>query len=337
MTAPNRQFRRLDADEVRRAAAGRWHGILTRLGVPPDALRNRHGPCPGCGGHDRFRFDDQGAGRWICGGGGAPTSGDGFALLEHVHGWTFPESLRTVAGVLGMDDSSSPQAPPPRREPPPAAAGRPEKRQTLSTAYRRIWRNSRAITEDCPAGRYLLGRGCALPPEGGDLRWHPRLQVSSARHDGPVMLGLITDPHDPSIWRSLHMTLLTPAGRKADVRGPAKRYTKGHTSQGVCRIWPDEDVTLGLLVGEGVESALTAAHGFTPVWATLDAANLTKLPVLGGIESLTIVADHDDAGLRAAETCARRWTEADKQVRVWTAAQPGADPNDYWGASDEAA
>ena len=41
-------------------ARGRWPGILTALGVPAKALRNRHGPCPVCGGKDRFRFDDKG-------------------------------------------------------------------------------------------------------------------------------------------------------------------------------------------------------------------------------------------------------------------------------------
>lgn len=93
----------MNAADVREAAAGRWADILPRLDIPGDALTGRHGPCPGCGGRDRFRFDDKdGRGTWICGQGGEPVSGDGFALLHHVKGWDFGRALREVAYVLGM-------------------------------------------------------------------------------------------------------------------------------------------------------------------------------------------------------------------------------------------
>jgi putative DNA primase/helicase len=35
-------------------------------------LIGRHGPCPGCGGKDRLRFDDIDNGMFYCSGGGAP-------------------------------------------------------------------------------------------------------------------------------------------------------------------------------------------------------------------------------------------------------------------------
>ena len=40
-------------------ARGRWAAILPQLGVSPSALTGKHGPCPLCGGRDRFRFDDK--------------------------------------------------------------------------------------------------------------------------------------------------------------------------------------------------------------------------------------------------------------------------------------
>ena len=74
------------------------------------------------------------------------------------------------------------------------------------------------------------------------------------------------------------------------------------------RLWPDDEVTLGLLVGEGLETVLAAARGFTPAWACLDAWHLKTLPVLGGLDYLTIVADHDppnpQTGIRAGEDAA---------------------------------
>lgn len=96
-------------EDVRARACGHWQSILPALGVPEESLRNRHGPCPGCGGRDRFRFDDlDGRGTWYCGGGGDPQSGDGFALLCHVHGWTATEALHAVARWLG-DDRARPR------------------------------------------------------------------------------------------------------------------------------------------------------------------------------------------------------------------------------------
>lgn len=97
---------------IRDAACGRWPDILPRLGVPGDSLTGKHGPCPGCGGRDRFRFDDRdGRGTWICGGGGAPIAGDGFALLQHIHGWDFPRTLAEVASLLGIQPDSKRPAP----------------------------------------------------------------------------------------------------------------------------------------------------------------------------------------------------------------------------------
>ncbi len=92
--------------DISQAAQGRWNSILAALGLPAESLIDRHGPCPGCGGKDRFRFDDKdGSGSWFCGGGGSPEHGDGFSLLQHTHGWGPLESLRAVADVLGIDGS----------------------------------------------------------------------------------------------------------------------------------------------------------------------------------------------------------------------------------------
>ena len=60
-------------------ATGQWESIIFSLsGVK--LAKNKHSPCPICGGKDRFRFDDRdGRGTWICNqcGGGKPKAGDG--------------------------------------------------------------------------------------------------------------------------------------------------------------------------------------------------------------------------------------------------------------------
>ena len=68
--------------EVTHAAAGRWPSVLAGLHINvPDSPR-RHGPCPSCGGSDRFRFDDGGRGSFICNQCGA---GDGLDLIRKVN------------------------------------------------------------------------------------------------------------------------------------------------------------------------------------------------------------------------------------------------------------
>ena len=95
---------------VKAAARGHWPAILPALGIPAEALVNRHGPCPGCAGRDRFRFDDrEGNGTWICGGGGERRAGDGFALLGHCLGMTPAAALAAVTKYLGLHGDATPE------------------------------------------------------------------------------------------------------------------------------------------------------------------------------------------------------------------------------------
>lgn len=93
-----------DIEEVKAACRGGWPGILSRFGVDTSLLTNRHSACPGCGGKDRFRFDDKdGNGTWLCSGGGDFQSGDGVALLMHVRGWEWKEAVNKLGDELGLD------------------------------------------------------------------------------------------------------------------------------------------------------------------------------------------------------------------------------------------
>jgi putative DNA primase/helicase len=200
-------------------------------------------------------------------------------------------------------------------------------RETLSDYGRDLWAACRPVSG--PARAYLEARCCAIPPADGDLRWHPALKHPPSGHVGPALVALLTDAttREP---RTLHRTWVRPDGRKADV-DPPRMQLGGHRKAGaVCRLWPDEAVALGLGVAEGIETALSLAHAFQPVWAAIDAGNLATLPVLDGVESLTIGADNDEShtGQRAAEGCARRWAEAGREVRIVLADAMGDDLND---------
>lgn len=86
--------------EVTSAAAGRWPYVLAGLSIEvPDSSR-RHAPCPACGGKDRFRFDDNGRGSFICNQCGA---GDGLDLIKKVNNCDTTEAAQLAADVLGID------------------------------------------------------------------------------------------------------------------------------------------------------------------------------------------------------------------------------------------
>jgi putative DNA primase/helicase len=220
--------------------------------------------------------------------------------------------------------------PPRHRAPEPPQAPRepiPDASAILAT-----FRATLEVQEDDVAGRYLLGRGCILPPPGSHVRWLPSLHHYLANHSGPALVGLVTDPVtlEPV---TLHMTWLRPDGSgKAEVDKP-RLVSKGRPSKGVIRLWPDTEVSTGLLIGEGVETTLTAAKLFTPAWATMNAGNMRELPVLEGIEALTVAADNDKAGTgqAAADALARRWAAAGREVTVLTPLEAGADLNDVLG------
>jgi hypothetical protein len=128
---------------------------------------------------------------------------------------------------------------------------------------------------------------------------------------------------------------LTEDGEKIDRRG------LGSTGGGVVKLWPDAEVTEALCIGEGVETCLAAAMTewppgsgtlLRPIWATLSTGTMRGLPVLPGIEALTIVVDNDPAddkgrrpGPDAAAECTKRWVAAGVSVmRLTPKANEGA-------------
>jgi putative DNA primase/helicase len=97
-------------------ARGRWPEILYRFGIDRSFLRNRHGPCPLCGGRDRFRFDDlDGSGSYLCNQCGASKGpGAGIRLLMRFRDWDFKTAVQAIDELIGTG-----YVPPPPPKPPP--------------------------------------------------------------------------------------------------------------------------------------------------------------------------------------------------------------------------
>ncbi|AKM44342.1 hypothetical protein NL30_29020 [Burkholderia contaminans] len=190
------------------------------------------------------------------------------------------------------------------------ATRRSAKRDTLSRHARALWDACCPISGVALA--YLEARCCRIPPADGELRWHPALK-HPAGHVGPALVALVTNAVTGKPM-TLHRTWVKPDGRKADIDPPRLLLREHPKHGGVIRLWPDDAVSTGLGVAEGIETALSLAHGYVPVWACIDAGNLQALPVLAGIESLIIAADDDPAGRAAAAACAQRWSNAGREV-----------------------
>jgi Toprim domain len=121
-------------------------------------------------------------------------------------------------------------------------------------------------------------------------------------------------------------TFQRPDGRKLD------RTAVGPKAGTAIKLWPDENVTAGLAIAEGLKTALSAAarieHRGTllrPAWAAVDAGNLAEFSVLPGAESLTVLVDNDEHGRgdsgRQDERSAWTWI-ASSDPALATASQP---------------
>ncbi|MCG5240849.1 toprim domain-containing protein [Azospirillum doebereinerae] len=315
-----------DLDDVRGRLRDHARALAETLLGPPNATWS---------GRNEIRFGRKGslslvltgpkAGLWCEH--GAEEGGDMLTLIARELRLDFLGSVRWATAWLGDPGRHDPPVRAAVSEPPPV------EHATLSPWGRELWASARPVAPDCIAGRYLLGRRCALP-ESHAVRWVPSLRYGPAGTEFPALLGLITDVQDAGRLLNLHRTWLAPDGSgKAPVDRP-RLLLRGHRKAGgVIRLSANDDVTVGLGIAEGLETALTAlAAGWAPVWCCIDAGNLGAFPVLHGIESVTIFADYDPAGRAGADKVANRWAAAGREARIVLPPRPGDDLND-WAAA----
>ena len=255
-----------------------------------------------------------------------PNARDGF-VVHSFAGDSWSECRDYVRTALQLPPEGR-REPAPRGEPPPGRA-RDNEASRIASALR-IWCEA-CDPRGTPAWSYLHRRGVdlgALPERiGAALRWHRACLWGRGRHGCIVALWSDAPTGEP---RAIHRRPLTSAGENV-----AHWRALGPTAGCVIRLWPDEEVAQGLVIGEGAESVLGAAtrirHRGTllqPAWAAGDAGHIAVLPILAGVEALTVLVDHDPAGERAAAECARRWTAAGREVTRLTPRTADTDFND---------
>lgn len=101
------------AEEIKRAAHGRWLEIFTHLGgLSSSLLDGQHHPCPNPScpegpGHDRFSAADIAVGWLNCRKCFYERNGDGIAGLQWATGWSFPETCKRLGDYLGINNAQS--------------------------------------------------------------------------------------------------------------------------------------------------------------------------------------------------------------------------------------
>jgi putative DNA primase/helicase len=291
-------------------ARGRWQEILTQLGVDPRYLRNKHGPCPICGGRDRYRFDDkEGSGSYFCSQCGA---GTGFALACKLLKCDRSAACEAIEKIIG---------PSPRREPREERAEDTEQAKRR-TAVEKIMREANApdVVEGYLASRgisatspVLLGhRACACTDSA---------DIYTGRY--PAVIAPIVAP-DGSL-QSVHRTYIGDVSPRKKIMPPVDTIRGG-----AVRLHEPTNV---LGVAEGIETALAASELFgVPVWAAISATGLEAFEPPKCLQQLHILSDNDTSftGQKAAYTLANRLSRERSEMACEVHVPPlaGTDYND---------
>lgn len=294
------------------AAHGKWRGILLELGVPENFLINKHGPCPVCGGHKRFRFDDKdGTGSSICSQCGGRS---GVQLAMDFLGETsFKATCDRIDSIVGTVKAS------------PIRKGLTDEQQRAIRVS--TWKSGHPIVKGDLADRYLTARRVDQLVYPVSLRFAPSLKDGEGGIR-PAMLAVMQAPDGKAA--AVHKTFLRPdGGAKAEMAAP-RLITPGSIAEGAAvRLSEFSGGTLG--IAEGIETALSASRLFdVPVWAALNATLMQKWTPPEGCDEVVIFADNDanHTGQAAAHTLARRLAMKGLATTVQVPPSEGDDWND---------
>lgn len=290
-------------------ARGRWPQILATLGVPQQFLTKKHGPCPICGGTDRYRFDDKdGKGTYYCSQ-CVPHKGDGIDILIHLNGWSIKKALSEVKKAVGQMPQGN------------AVPRQVDPRKRLNDIRKAL----KHVTQGDPVWMYLRKRGLSLTPQA--IRYHefmPYYEEGKKIGCFPSMVAKIEDKKGKPV--SYHVTYLTKDGDKADVGAPKKILRPvGSISGCFIKLTNIED---HIAVAEGIETAIAHMEWTgIPTWAAVSANLLEKVDIPEAVKEVTIVGDADESytGQKAAFTLANKLWLAKKVCKVIIPQQLGTD------------
>jgi putative DNA primase/helicase len=295
--------------DVTKEVKGRWLNILIELGIPENFLNGKNGPCPLCGGKDRFRFTDfHNEGRYICNQCG---NGDGWNLVQKYFDINFASAAKQIKGILGITGGIPVDNP--KFDPVPA--------------LRKVAEEARPLMGYTSVTKYLDSRGFTSYPEGLQQATLKFYKDMKSQGEYEVLVALIKDWEGNAV--SYHLTY-TKDGKKADIDPARKVMTpKGTISGAAIRLHIDfEDK---ICIAEGIESAY-AAHidSGLPAFAAMNSNCLENFIPPKGIEQVWIYADNDRnyTGQASAYKLGKRLMAKGIEAWVFIPDKIGQDQND---------
>lgn len=305
----------LNAEDL---AYGHWPEILSAAGLDQSFLSGRGGPCPFCGGRDRYQFQDRNGGRYVC---RSCTDGkyrSGFDLLmRHMSYNTFREAADHVRDYFNVSKASDA----PRVDRPsvqairPASEWTPERVAKNIAKMQSIWDAAIPVSAGDPVDLYLRSRVPGLVHVPLEIRFHSALpywdaaaspgERPSLRGYFPAMVVRGFDQDDRLV--QIHKTYLTSDGRKADVPFVKKTDVGVGCNSFALRLGVPSGDTIG--VAEGIETSLSAMvlKPGTPVWPCHSASVLANFVVPRSLRSqirrAIIYADNDAAKVVRRSDC----------------------------------
>jgi len=295
-------------------ARWRWYEILSYFGIPEQALRmKKHGPCPLCGGKDRYRWTDKdNNGCYFCNGCGA---GNGFSLLMKFKNWDFKTAAREVDILLNNGSLNMTVK---------KAQKEPDKDPRI--ALRKVFNSAKKPKDGGEVHRYLSLSGLSVSVEDlGCIMEHHNLFYEPGRFF-PAMLALVKscDGRDVSIQRIfIKDGAIAPVGEGESAK---KTMTPIGTINGASvRLFP---IAEHIGIGEGVLTCIAAHELFNlPVWSVLSTNGIKTFVPPKGIREITLFADNDKnfAGQAAAYFGAHRLFREGFKVNVLVPEVPDTD------------
>lgn len=312
------------------------------------------GPCPVCGGTDRFVVTPKKQ-AFICRG---AIGGGVIKMVQHIEGLSFIAACEAINGrpspAFGSRKQTQEEREAIKRRRAHANAERERRAQESQDNERQNQRRAGSIwyaagkIDGTPAEAYLNGRGIPTPASGWPecLRFHPSVSYPRAS-EMPALICRVDNAQGVpvAIWR----IFLTADGRKASVSHA--KLGLGPASGGAVRIGGDS-AEIG--IAEGVESALGAwslIGRVMPVWAALSTSGMAGFMPPSELKRITIFPDGDKpikrngrefipaepAGRVAASKLRDRLVEYGLACVVATEPPPGKDFLDLWNETRAAA
>lgn len=282
--------------DIRQQAAGCWVSIFNLLGIDNQYFSGKHGPCPLCGGKDRWRWNHS-TEFGHCNQCGSKGPVD---IAIYWLGKPFKDTVHEIRTIIGQTKMTQ------------IHVYKSEELEKNRALLKRIHSGLSTIKGASCVSLYLKKRSLNLRSEIKNVY---ASESMSYYEDGKkvgdyhAMVSAFRDINGN--LASYHVTYIDDQFKKANVKAPKKIMPSVMPLPG-CSIQLFNPVSGVLGVAEGIETAL-AVHELegVPMWASGNAQLMESMVIPDDVKELNVYADADAnfRGQKAAYVLANRYAD----------------------------